>query len=92
MTRLIDADNLKKLKVYSEERREYIVPVYNIDNAPTVEPKKGKKKANIAAEHDDNIAPFVCSRCWSGVESRDNFCWYCGADMREEPDNEDNSH
>ena len=34
--RLIDADDLKKYKVRSEERCEYVVPVYNIDNAPTV--------------------------------------------------------
>lgn len=33
----ISREALKKHKVYSEERREYIVPVYNIDNAPTVE-------------------------------------------------------
>lgn len=36
----ISREALKKHKVYSEERREYIVPVYNIDNAPTVEPKR----------------------------------------------------
>lgn len=35
--RLIDADELKKCKVYSEERHEFIVAVFNIDNAPTVE-------------------------------------------------------
>lgn len=35
--RIIDADELKKYKVRSEERCEYVVPVYNIDNAPTVE-------------------------------------------------------
>lgn len=34
--RLIDADDLKKNKVYSAERHEYVVPVYNIYNAPTV--------------------------------------------------------
>jgi hypothetical protein len=28
---------LKKHKVYVEERHEYVVPVYDIDNAPTVE-------------------------------------------------------
>ena len=35
--RIIDADELKKCKVYSEERHEYVVAVFNIDNAPTVE-------------------------------------------------------
>lgn len=34
---LISREALKKHKVYSEERHEYVVPVYNIDNAPTVE-------------------------------------------------------
>ena len=36
---LISREGLKKHKVYSEERHEYIVPVYNIDNAPTVDLK-----------------------------------------------------
>jgi len=30
---LISREALKKHKVYSEERHEYVVPVYNIDNA-----------------------------------------------------------
>ena len=34
---LISREALKKHKVYSLERHEYVVPVYNIDNAPTVE-------------------------------------------------------
>ena len=33
---LISREALKKNKVYSAERHEYVVPVYNIDNAPTV--------------------------------------------------------
>ena len=33
---LISREALKKHKVYSEERHEYVVPVYNIDNALTV--------------------------------------------------------
>lgn len=37
--RLIDADVLKKCKVYSYGRREYVVPVYFIDNAKTVIPE-----------------------------------------------------
>ena len=36
---MISREALKKHKVYSEERHEYVVPVYTIDNAPTVEPK-----------------------------------------------------
>lgn len=35
--RLIDADELKKCKVYSEERHEYVVAVFNIDNAPVLD-------------------------------------------------------
>lgn len=38
MSDLISREELKKHKVYVEERHEYVVPVYNIDNAPTVEP------------------------------------------------------
>lgn len=39
---LISREALKKHKVYSEERHEYVVPVYNIDNAPTVELLMGR--------------------------------------------------
>lgn len=34
---LISREVLKKHKVYVEERHEYVVPVYNIDNAPTID-------------------------------------------------------
>lgn len=42
MQRLIDANALKDHKVYIEDRHEYCVPVFDIDNAPTVEPKRGE--------------------------------------------------
>ena len=35
--RLIDAEALKGKKIYSEERHEYVIPVFDIDNAPTVD-------------------------------------------------------
>lgn len=46
--RTIDADELIKQKIYSEIRHEYIVPVCEIDNAPTMplpDFKEGYKQA-----------------------------------------------
>ena len=51
-----------------------------IDKAPTVE-FKGKK------EIKKPYGWLYCSECGMVVEPQDNFCWFCGADMRE-ADNE----
>ena len=31
-----------------------------------------------------NYAPYRCSECEKHSDSMTNFCWNCGADMREE--------
>ena len=89
--RLIDADALKKTKVYSEERREYIVAVFNIDNAPTVE-ERPHGECKTCSHRDPEDKKCDCG----GLErigcqfpvSDDYYCKYyermtCGADMRE---------
>ena len=51
MNDLISREALKKHKVYSKERHEYVVPVYNIDNAPSVEkPIRGIAKVGKNGE------------------------------------------
>lgn len=88
MARLIDADTLKKLKVYSEERREYIVSVYNIDNAPTVEERPHGKWVKEDKPHGGfgdfvlvNTCPF-CKESFVYHGNNPKFCSECGADMR----------
>ena len=51
--RLIDANALKEHKYYDETRLEYCVPVYNIDTAPTIEPKRGEWITKTRHEHCD---------------------------------------
>lgn len=86
--RLIDADTLKNKfwhgdLILNKDLFHISEIRYLIDNAPTVEPKKGEKIANNDANFDDNVAPFFCSRCLFDVEVKDNYCWFCGADLRE---------
>lgn len=111
---LISREALKKHKVYSEERHEYVVPVYNIDNAPTIEDlsEYSDKLWKQAYERGKTVErpqgkwinqsqgakyPCECSKCHKepiyaeGIEEGyvlSDFCPYCGADMREEAENE----
>lgn len=92
MTRLIDADTLiKKLQyVYScdyidSKSKEGIASdiIDEIDNAPTVEPKKGKW-----IRQAESRTIFFCSNCGREINTypftrTDNFPFcHCGADMR----------
>lgn len=93
--RLIDADELKKCKVYSEERHEYVVAVFNIDNAPTVEWKdielmgyvNGEqitkiKQSKIEGEWLEDSGVIACSICHTiWLYRRTNYCPNCGAKM-----------
>ena len=96
--RLIDAEALKKHKVYSEERHEYVVPVYNIDNAPTVEQTiitefKGCDNCELERPQGEWIVGSEYN-CFSHIEKTYTcpFCNHkfytkypfctCGADMR----------
>ena len=80
---LISREALKKHKVYSLERHEYVVPVYNIDNAPTVERPQGEWINREAVSN--TTFPFweryECNKChkYSGYS---NFCPNCGANMK----------
>lgn len=67
---LISREDLKKHKVYSEERHEYVVPVYNIDNAPTVELQMARMTNEIVipielstGEWIRHISSIECSVC-----------------------------
>lgn len=96
--RTIDADALKKLKVYSEERHEYVVSVFNIDNAPTVEPDMAQVlayesgKASNERPQGEWEEPFEwhgktyhkCTNCHisSQLILINNYCPYCGAKMK----------
>jgi len=86
--RLIDADKLKE-KVCAdcafrkgdlEKCRVGCTVIQDIDNAETIEPKKGKwiyKSINgIGYPH--------CSECGCQLMDIENFCPDCGVDMREE--------
>lgn len=51
--------------------------VAQIQKMPTIDPTK----------HGHWIGryfPYKCSECGKMNDSKDNFCWNCGADMREE--------
>ena len=98
--RLIDADafkqrNEKLLKCdfpyISEETLEEL-----IDDAPTIEERK-KGKWLLSDEQrqedvDNGNYRFICSECGkSDIHSKAvtvSFCWNCGADMREEDNDE----
>lgn len=84
--RLGDLDDLKVhiselLLVYSGE--ELVTAILNaIDNAPTVEPKKGEWITDKSGDH-------FCSECRKsalyheiGVKIESRFCPYCGASMK----------
>lgn len=93
--RLIDADELKKCKVYSEERHEYVVAVFNIDNAPTIEWKDIELMGYVNGEQITKIKPSKIEGEWledSGVVAcslchviwlyrKTNYCPNCGARM-----------
>jgi len=85
--RLIDADALKGKKIYSEERHEYVIPVFDIDNAPTVDAapmvhgRWAEKRINNSAGFEyTNYWCSVCGRkligCSDSAEAQ--YC-HCGA-------------
>ena len=93
MSRLIDKDALKKaIYDYDEVSIDIDSLTELIDNAPTIEPVKGKWKW---IERCGNEV-LVCSECkgichnhydWEEdirYYDRNSFCPNCGADMRED--------
>lgn len=82
MTRLIDADKLKK--VIHCEYSDDLGILEKIDNAPTVEPERphGEWITTLNGFH-------TCSKCDEyGNPNYFKFCPYCGADMRKGGENE----
>jgi len=97
--RLIDADKLKECaiacNIHNGTLTDLCVPLYQIDNAPTV-------KLQMMIE-DGHIVPIVrpkgewiqlndydyrCSICGNTMMDKWDYCPSCGADMRKETDND----
>ena len=89
MSRYIDTkwleENAKEYSLGYYDYDEYAVPLSALDEAPTIEPKRGewiKDKSSPIA--------YRCTACntlqhWSVIQNgKYNFCPNCGADMREE--------
>lgn len=51
-----------------------------IDDAPTIEPKRGEW---LVVQQTRNETLYQCSRCGVSSYNRFPFCFSCGADMRE---------
>lgn len=76
---------LKKVIInYGEDTDEWDCCVQAIDLAiKALENERPKGKKEIKKPYGWQY----CSECGMVVEPQDNFCWFCGADMRE-ADNE----
>ena len=81
--RAIDADALEPDADYYEGDY-WAVSIVQIHNAPTIEPRKKGKWINI---RHDNIAE--CDQCGITGRAWMNFCFDCGADMREDGEADD---
>lgn len=84
--RLIDADALKKeleFWVLSEFYRHILLE--HIDNAPTVEPKKGEWKVRgIGINTQKNIWHVVCPKCNCDMFTEfTSYCPNCGEPKKE---------
>lgn len=85
--RLIDADKLEtheQLELFGNGNYEYVEVVYkdDIDNAPTIEPKRIAKATKVEMRNPKNVV-WKCSMCgqythqtsWSNPV---NYCSSCG--------------
>lgn len=65
------------------ERNQWLTDMHIIENAPTIEPKRGEWKRRIV---DNGFnADWVCSECGYRVKTDFvdyNFCPNCGASMK----------
>lgn len=74
--RLIDADALKRKKIRSSERCEWVVPVAEIDWMPTIEPEQKTGKW-----YDCGSLSCRCNQCGCKNTKETNYCPHCGAKM-----------
>lgn len=90
--RLVDADELKEHKVYSQERHEYIVPVAQIDWMPTADPMKHEYWIGFDTDAylgrdthgEPKLSPrkfYRCHGCRKGSAVKTKYCPNCGAKM-----------
>ena len=83
--RLIDADALIEEMPTVMDMQDAYLPIHFkewlIDEAPTIEPKRGAWEATTMVDCGASI--YLCSVCEYEVTRLSNFCPNCGASMRE---------
>ena len=81
--RLIDADKLRKCaipcEIHNGALTDLCVPLYQIDNAPTVE----KRKQGMWVCGNILKLDYYCSECRATGEPCQPYCAWCGARMKE---------
>lgn len=89
--RMIDADALIRrwcgIKCGCEREEcgreiEPCIVVMAIDEAPTIEPKRGEWIKSSAVDIAWGEKVYTCSNCGRKQDWKNNFCPNCGADMR----------
>lgn len=56
---------------------------YNTIIQNDIDTLKGLPSAQPKGHWIGSYCPYRCSECGKTNESKDNFCWNCGSDMRE---------
>ena len=87
MSRLIDADRLKKHYAWwgntTSETGVCIKELFDtiIDRQPTADVRKNIKAKKVigGGEHDGETCWFECSSCHGSVDIEDAYCKHCGA-------------
>ena len=84
--RLIDADELKKraipCEIHNGALTDLCVPLYQINNAPTVERPQGEWIIDGHHIRCNKCNEYICNTDREGNKIPNNFCPNCGADMR----------